>query len=138
MKIYFTIFFVIVFAICQKSFAIGVPEIANRNLPDIAMVTTDNFGRPFIVYNPILCHQAGAALCEFYRWHEYGHIQLGHTFRQMWPQAKELEADCWAAENAPIQSLQAAYQWFIRGGGASPVHGNGPQRAERIKYCSGL
>mgnify|MGYP001129794604 CR=1 FL=1 len=118
--------------------AIGVPEIANPNLPDIAMVTTDSWGNPVIVYNPILCQQAGPALCDFYRWHEYGHIMMGHTFIQKWPQVKELEADCWAAKNAPLLALQAAYQWFMLGGGSTPVHGFGQQRAQRIANCAGF
>lgn len=132
------ILFVVLISMSSRSNAIGVPEIADPNLPDIAMVTVDGTGRPVISYNPILCQRAGPALCEFYRWHEYGHIQLGHTFRQMWPQARELEADCWAAQNAPPHALRAAYQWFISGGGASPIHGFGPQRADRIRRCAGF
>jgi hypothetical protein len=116
----------------------GVPEIPDPQLPDIAMVTVDGWGRPIIIYNPNICQQAGPALCEFYKWHEYGHIMMGHTLIAKWPQIKELEADCWAAKNAPPYALQAAYQWFLSGGGSSPVHGFGPQRAERIARCAGF
>ncbi len=31
-----------------------------------------------ILYNPHLCRQAGRALCEFYRYRKYGHIELRH------------------------------------------------------------
>ena len=113
-----------------------VPEIANPNLPDIAMVTLDGFGNPVIVYNPILCQRAGPALCEFYRVHEYGHIALGHAFVQSWPWRREAEADCWAAQNAPPAAVEAAYQWFSAGGGATPQHGSGWQRAQRLAQCA--
>lgn len=113
----------------RASAGIGVQEIPNPNLGDIAMVTVDNWGNAVIVYNPVLCQQMGSLLCEFYRWHEYGHIMMGHTIIPKWPQVKELEADCWAARNAPHPVLQAAYQWFIMGGGSTPIHGFGQQRA---------
>lgn len=137
MKIKFTTALLILI-LSSNSFAQKVPEIPDPNLPDIAMVTIDGWGRPLIIYNPILCQQAGPSLCEFYRWHEYGHIMMGHTLVPKWPQIKELEADCWAAKNAPQHALQAAFAWFSSGGGASPTHGYGPQRAARIKACAGL
>lgn len=115
-----------------------VPEIANPNLPDIAMVTIDGYGNPVIIYNPILCQQAGPALCGFYRTHEYGHVVLGHTIRQTWPWQKEAEADCWAAGNASEDEVLAAYQWFSSGGGASPMHGSSWQRAARLRTCAGF
>lgn len=113
----------------------GVPEIANPQLPDIAMVIVLPNGQPAIIYNPILCQQAGPFLCGFYRAHEYCHISLGHTIRQMWPQQKELEADCCAAKIASQTEATAAYQWFVSGGGTSPTHGFGLQRAARILAC---
>lgn len=131
--------FMILLLLCPMvNAATGVQEIPNPNLPDIAMVTVDNWGNPVIVYNPILCQQAGPSLCEFYRWHEYGHIMMGHTIIPKWPQAKEFEADCWAAKNAPLHTIQAAYQWFRMGGGSTPIHGSGQQRAARISTCAGL
>lgn len=112
-----------------------VPEIPNPQLNDIAMVTVDGNGNPIIFYNPNICAQIGPYLCGFYRTHEYCHIRLGHTIRQMWPQQRELEADCCAAQMASIQEVQAAYQWFMSGGGSGPVHGLGWQRAQRIQAC---
>lgn len=115
-----------------------VNEIPNSNLPDIAMVTIDGYGNPVIIYNPILCQQAGPALCEFYRVHEYGHIVNGHTIVPKWPWQKEAEADCWAAQNASSAAVMAAYQWFSIGGGASPAHGTSWQRAARLSQCAGF
>lgn len=112
-----------------------VPEIANPQLPDIAMVTVLPNGQPAVIYNPILCQQLGPALCGFYRAHEYCHISLGHTIRQMWPQERELEADCCAARTASQAEAIAAYQWFSAGGGTTPIHGFGQQRAARILAC---
>lgn len=112
-----------------------VPEIADPQLPDIAMVTVLPDGRPVIIYNPITCQQIGPALCGFYRAHEYCHISLGHAIRQMWPEQRELEADCCAARNASQAEAVAAYQWFSAGGGSSPIHGFGQQRAARIVAC---
>lgn len=115
--------------------AAQVQEIANPQLQDIAMVTVLPNGQPVIFYNPIICQQMGSALCGFYRAHEYCHISLGHTIRQMWPQQRELEADCCAAQNASDVEVSAAYRWFSAGGGTSPVHGFGQQRANRILAC---
>jgi len=113
----------------------NVREIPDPNLPDIAMVTVLPNGEQVIIYNPILCQQAGPLLCGFYRAHEYCHIDLGHVFRPTWPQVKELEADCCAAKVVTNAEANAAYQWFISGGGTSPTHGFGPQRAQRILAC---
>ena len=115
----------------------GVPEIPNPQLPDIAMVTVLPNGQPAIIFNPYLCQQAGPFLCGFFRKHEHCHINLGHTLRQIWPQQKELEADCCAAKIASSAEANAAYQWFSSGMGSSPIHGFGPQRAHRIRFCRG-
>lgn len=111
-----------------------VQEIPDPTLPDIAMVRMLN-GQPVIIYNPNICAQAGPYLCGFYRKHEYCHISLRHPLRQMWPQAQEWEADCCAAKYATNEEFTVAYQWFSSGGGSSPQHGTGPQRAARIQGC---
>ena len=110
-----------------------IEEIADASLPDIAAVHHEPGKTPVILYNPILCKQAGPALCEFYRYHEYGHIALRHHERtDISAQVKEQEADRWAAQRAPLRSILAAWQYFSSGGGATPVHGNGPTRAARL------
>jgi hypothetical protein len=114
----------------------GILEIADANLPDIAIVTTLSNGRPVVIYNPIICSQAGPLLCGFFRAHEHCHIKLGHTIRAIWPQQKEFEADCCAARSVSQSQRNAAYQWFIAGRGASQLHGFGHQRAARVLACS--
>lgn len=110
-----------------------VREVAVPALPDIAMVQFLPGERPVILYNPILCREAGPALCEFYRFHEYAHIELRHHQRDdLSAQEKEREADRWAAQRAPLVSVQAAYRFFVAGGGSTPLHGSGSQRAERM------
>jgi hypothetical protein len=110
-----------------------IEEIADASLPDIAAVHHEPGKSPVILYNPILCKQAGPALCEFYRYHEYGHIAMRHHQRSdMSAQQKEQEADRWAAQRAPLRSILAAWQYFSSGGGSTPVHGDGPTRAARL------
>lgn len=110
-----------------------VEERADLTLPDIAAVQTEPGKAPVILYNPILCHQAGRSLCEFYRYHEYGHLQLRHHKRKdLSIQQKEQEADRWAATHAPLRVVMAAYRYFSNGGGSSPFHGEARSRAARL------
>ncbi|MFQ5644731.1 MAG: hypothetical protein ACE5FQ_13690 [Thiogranum sp.] len=110
-----------------------VEEIADPSLPDIAAVHFIPGKAPVILYNPILCRQAGRALCEFYRHHEYGHIELNHYKRDdLTAREKESEADRWAARHAPLPVVMAAYRFFSSGGGATPIHGNSQERAARL------
>lgn len=115
---------------------IGVPEIPNPLLPDIAVVKPTPSG-PVIIYNPRICAEAGPYLCSFFRWHEYGHIILGHAYTRNWPQVQEFEADCWAAANAPPMVVSAAVQFFLNGGGSTPIHGSSYERARRLQACYG-
>lgn len=112
-----------------------VQEIPDPNINDIAMVVPYGSGVA-IIYNPIICNAAGPHLCEFYKAHEYGHVNLGHLPRRTHPSQAEAEADCWAARHAPRLAVEAAFNWFIRGGGASWHHGTGQQRAARLQICS--
>ncbi|WP_455233930.1 hypothetical protein [Thiogranum longum] len=110
-----------------------VEERADPSLPDIASVQFSPGKAPMILFNPILCLQAGRALCEFYRYHEYGHIEMRHNERHdLSVQEKEREADRWAAEHAPFASVMAAYRFFASGGGSTPIHGKGRERAARM------
>lgn len=112
-----------------------VEEIADPALPDIAAVHFEpGAGKaPVILYNPFLCRQAGRALCEFYRYHEYGHIELKHYKRSdLTAQEEEREADRWAAKHAPLPVVMAAYRFFSSGGGSTPIHGKGKERASRM------
>ena len=121
----------------------AIEEIADPTLPDIAAVHYVPGNAPVILYNPFLCKQAGRALCEFYRYHEYGHIALRHHERKdMTAQEKEEEADQWAARHAPAPVVLAAWHYFSSGGGSTPIHGDGRTRAARLmeerKLVAGL
>ena len=110
-----------------------IEERADPSLPDIAAVQYAPGKGPVIVYNPFLCKQAGRELCEFYRYHEYGHIAMRHYDRSdISVEKKEEEADRWAAQHAPRQIVLVAWRFFSAGGGATPVHGDGPTRAARL------
>lgn len=125
-------FFLLYFPLCASA-APPVQEMASPGLPDIASVHFPPGTAPVILYNPILCRQAGPALCEFYRYHEYGHIVLRHNERNgLTLQEKESEADHWAALHAPLQSVIAAYHFFSAGHGGTPAHGESRARAERM------
>lgn len=122
-----------IFGFSESSSLNTVKEVADPHLPDIAMVHFVSGKEPVILYNPLLCHQAGPALCEFYRYHEYGHIALRHNERDdLSIQQQEREADEWAALHAPITSVMAAFRFFSAGGGASPMHGKSENRAARM------
>ena len=123
--------------------AISIPDRIPQLVPEIPDVTLEDFAEvkmlkgmgPVIVYNPIVCAKAGRQLCEFARWHEYGHIVLGHPMRGIRPERMESEADRWAARNAPSDVVRAAHRFFMLGNGASRVHGRSEERAARLaKY----
>ncbi len=120
------------------SFAVkAVPEIPNPNLGDIAIATHIN-GQVVIVYNPNYCDILGYLVCNFFRAHEYGHVNLDHVLMGTHPAQAEFEADCWAAKNAPPAQVQAAYYHFMNQGYmGSWMHGTGIQRAQRIAVCVG-
>ena len=113
-----------------------VPEIADSNLNDIAMVKPDPQYGAVIIYNPNICVQIGAA-CGFFRAHEYGHVVLGHQFMHpgAYPAQREAQADEWAAENGRPQEILAAYYLFLNGGSSLDwqVYGHPLQRAARLR-----
>jgi hypothetical protein len=122
--------------VCTLTPALASPPVEERadpSLPDIAAVEYEPGKGPVIRYNPFLCKQAGRELCEFYRYHEYGHIAQHHYDRSdITVQQKEEEADRWAATHAPRHIVMAAWRFFSAGGGATPMHGDGPTRAARL------
>ena len=112
---------------------LAISEIAVPSLPDIAAVQLLPNREHVLLYNPALCHKAGPVLCEFYHYHEYGHIVLRHTQRRdLSRQEKEAEADRWAAQHAPLPCVIAAYRYFSTGRGGSQLHGTGRSRAARM------
>jgi hypothetical protein len=128
------ILFILLLAIPLETFA--VQEIPNPNISDIAITTILN-GQVVIFYNPNYCQQLGLLICNFFRAHEYGHVNLGHTVLGTYPQQAEFEADCWAARNSPLNQVQAAYLHFMNNGFMGDwSHGTGVQRAQRIAICA--
>ncbi len=114
----------------------AVPEIPDYSINDIAITTVFN-SQVVIFYNPYYCETLGFLVCNFFRAHEYGHVNLGHLIRRTYPAQAEYEADCWAAQNAPLQQVQAAYEHFMKQGYMGNwSHGTGIQRAERISQCN--
>lgn len=117
-------------------------EIPDPNLPDIAIVSSVEEVGTVIFYNPVLCTQAGVELCQFFRMHEYGHIAMGHLSNNIPNQEtrkrEEAEADRWAAQNASSYAVRAAYRHFQAGGGETPVHGAGKDRAARVALYAGI
>jgi len=131
MKIFLPI---VLLAYSLESFA--VPEYPDPRIPDIAVTTFVN-GQIAIVYNPSYCNMLGPYVCNFFRAHEYGHINLNHVINRTFPTQAEYEADCWAARNAPLSEVQAAYQHFMNQGFMGNwSHGTGIQRAQRIAQCA--
>jgi len=116
----------------------AVPEIADPNLGDIASATYID-GQIVIIYNSNYCNMLGPSVCNFFLAHEYGHINLGHILKGRYPAQTEFEADCWAAKNASLQQVQAAYSYFMKEGfmGKWP-HTTGEKRAQRLIYCAGF
>lgn len=114
----------------------AVPEIPDARINDIAITTMLN-GQVVIVWNPIVCQQIGPLVCGFFRAHEYGHVNLGHVVRPRHPRQAEFEADCWAAQNAPIHEVRAAHNHFMANGFMGNwSHGTGIERAQRIAACA--
>lgn len=115
----------------------STPEIARYDLRDIAMVVPDRDSPTgaVILYNPAICAQIGAA-CEFFRYHEHGHVYLGHQFigRRVHPMLLERDADHYAADFASPVAIYAAWELFMDGGSSSDAHTYGTpyQRANRL------
>jgi hypothetical protein len=122
--------------ILSFSVSAQVPEIADPQLNDIAMVQPHPQYGAVIIYNPIICQQIGAA-CGFFRAHEYGHVALNHQFLHpgAYPAIREAQADQWAAINGIPQEILAAYYLFLNGGSSSnyQVYGHPQQRATRLR-----
>ena len=112
------------------------PEIPNWNHPDIATVFPDPWSPTgaVIVYNPGTCQQIGLA-CLFAKFHEHGHVALGHHFQPgVYRMEQERDADRYAATYAPPQAVLAAWHLFMSGGSSSDgtIYGTPQERARRL------
>jgi len=110
-----------------------VQERSRWLLPDVAKVTLDSSGQSQIDFNPAICRRLGPDLCEYFRAHEYGHVNLRHLERGVPTRQAEREADLWAAQNASPSAVEAARKYFERGRGGSFNHGSARERAQRLK-----
>jgi len=123
-------------AITQSNCEAQVPVYRNILLNDLGVSRLDRQGNPYITINPVRCRQLGPELCEFFRQHEYGHINLKHLERRVGTRRAEVEADCYAAKHVSPSIANAAFNWFSSGNGSSRVHGTSQQRANRVTACS--
>jgi len=110
-----------------------VQERVRWLLPDVAKVTLDASGQSQIDFNPTICRRLGPDLCEYFRAHEYGHVNLRHLERGVPTRQAEREADIWAAQNASPSAVKAAREYFEKGKGGSRLHGSARERAQRLK-----
>ena len=125
-----------VVTICSSNFYEVSGQVQERSrwlLPDVAKVTLDSSGQSQIDFNPTICRRLGPDLCEYFRAHEYGHVNLRHLERGVPTRQAEREADLWAAQNASPSAVEAARKYFERGRGGSFNHGSARVRAQRLK-----
>lgn len=113
-----------------------VQERPRLLLRDVAKVTLDAAGKSQISFNPSICRRLGPELCEYFRAHEYGHVNLRHLERGVPTRQAEREADLWAARHASPAAVAAARRYFAQGNGGSRYHGSSQQRAQRL-YSQG-
>ena len=109
-----------------------VRERSSNWIRGVAYVSLDRGGNSQITFNPRRCRELGPELCEFFRTHEYGHVNLRHLERGVPAQQAEAEADRWAAQNASPTAVQAARNYFLSGKGGSRIHGSPQERARRL------
>lgn len=118
-------------------------------LHDVAVAVYDSV-HPTIYVNERRMHQFDPALQRFFLAHENGHIRLHHTRsyalqtmaggRNRAIMARELEADCWAANSlgrTDRPAVIAASRFFAEMGPFrfDREHPAGSQRAARILSC---
>jgi len=106
---------VAVVAVFSGNFNVVFGQVQERSrwlLPDVAKVTLDASGRSQIDFNPAICRRLGPELCEYFRAHEYGHVNLRHLERGTPTRQAEREADIWAATNASPSAVEAARKYF--------------------------
>jgi hypothetical protein len=126
-----------------------VRVIADVSLRDVAVAVYDPV-HPVIYYSPVHMQRFGPELQAFFLAHEYAHLELRHTragalradvgVRDHLFQARELEADCLAAQrlgNGRRAASLAAVRFFGRLGATrfDNEHPSGTERALRVLEC---
>lgn len=125
------------------------PRVPLDNLRDVAVAVYDDVA-PVIYYNPTLMQRVGPLLSAFFFAHEDGHIAFRHTRsyallagvrgQTALLQARELEADCYAARQLATENpaaVRAAIRFFGQMGPfrLDQAHPTGAQRAARVLSC---
>ena len=113
-----------------------IREVQRSFMMDVAYTQNDRQGNPMVVVNPRMCRRMGPDLCNFFRAHEYAHINLGHLNSNISRQQAEAEADCLAARTCSPASVNAAIRYFRSGRGGSRFHGSSEERARRVERCA--
>ena len=126
-----------------------IREIADPALRDVAVAVYDSV-RPVIYYNPVRMQHFEPEMRAFFLAHERAHIELHHTRasalradagqRDSLLQAKELDADCIAAQRLGHEhagTTMAAVHFFARLGDGhfDGEHPPGSVRAARLLAC---
>ena len=85
-----------------------VTQRSSLLLRDVGKVTLDASGRSQITINPAICRRLGPELCEYFKAHEMGHVNLRHLERGVPSRQAEVEADRYAAGHASPAAVAAA------------------------------
>jgi hypothetical protein len=125
----------------ERAYA-DAPEFLDTRTPDIGITSEDPILGTVIHINPMICSQMGPLVCGFFRKHEQGHANRGHT-RTWWyaattqgQRAAEAEADCVGAKASSDAEATAAIAFFRRMGmGGDVRHGTGFERAAIVQRC---
>lgn len=121
----------------------NVPAYQAKN-PNIASVTRYR-GQNVIIIDPSV--RVDERWLKFVIAHECGHVKLGHLNRRSalanrtikgFVKKRELDADCWAAKNAPRLAAEYAFYYF-RDGKNNKTHSSyptGKERAQNLRECA--
>ena len=127
---------------CINAGGVAVASIRLDTLPDVAMATADQLGRPLIYYNPHVLAQLHSATRLFFYAHECGHHRLAHTFAGSHPLTREQAADCWGIRELVSRNLLTerdidAVQSDLSRSPGDWTHLPGPYRAINLRACLG-
>ena len=93
-----------------------------------------------VIYNTRYCETIGAAACGFFRAQAHAHSDLNHQILppDHYPESQIAEADCWAARNATLAEVRAAYDFLSNKDRDPdiPVVGDPITRADNIRQCA--
>ncbi|MCI0388090.1 MAG: hypothetical protein MOB07_04890 [Acidobacteria bacterium] len=122
----------VAFSASRAAFQGDVPVIYNCNLANIGMTRFDQWGRPYIEWNPCFAQRVGQLVADFFYQHEMGHAHLRT--------ASEDQADQYAVEALRFTNPDAiiAFIQFMESlgwGGGNLTHRYGIDRARFVARC---